>query len=304
MFNHVRSRHRDYRQVSTLSAHPPPQTIQNSMDAFVSRKRRRISGLEVIQAPTPLVPKEAAAKEACALNDDDEDTDLKLALLASLHPKIDQQTLLEALLVSQGSVDYASEALAPRLSKPATLRKTSGSIYQSSLASCGIASIQEVGVKKILAKKGRPLHLYLPEDVEAHTPCSLILNFLPREEADALLLELLHESSTYRKLEFQLFDRVVESPHTFGFYVNSLAEAEAQKTEYIYDGKKVEDVRQSLPEMLHALDKVEETVNLEIQRRIRDFYPDGKKLNHQSPGLWKPNTVRLRMHCAKVEMPY
>jgi hypothetical protein len=273
------------------------------MDAFVSRKRRRISDLEAIQASTPLVPKPAAAKETPTLNDNnsDNDTDLKLALLASLHPKIDHHILLEALLISQGSVDRASEALAPRLSKPATLRKTSGSVHQSSLSSYGIASAQANGIKKTLAKKGRPLHLYLPEDIEAHTPCSLILNFLPREEADALLLELLQESSTYKKLEFQLFDRVVESPHTFGFYVNSLAEANAQKTEYIYDGKKVEDVRQSLPEMLQALDKVEETVNQEIQRRIRDFYPNGKKLNFQSPGLWKPNTVRSRMHCVTIE---
>src|SRR5438045_2000007 len=37
--------------------------------------------------------------------------------------------------------------------------------------------------------------------------------------------------------------------------------------------------------------KVQEAVNLEIQRRIRDFYPDGKKLKYQSPDPWKPNTA-------------
>jgi hypothetical protein len=262
------------------------------MDAFVSRKRRRISGPEAIQAVQ--APKPTAAKESHAPSDVDDDTDLKLALLASLHPNIDQQILLEALLISHGSVGHASETLAPHPSKFRSPKKTSGAIYQSSLASCGIASIQASRTKRSLAKKGRPLHLYLPEDIEAHTPCSLILNFLPRKQADALLLELLQESSTYKKLEFQLFDRVVESPHTFGFYVNSLAEAEAQKTEYIYDGKKVEDVRQSLPEMLKASDKVEEVVNQEIQRRICVAYPGGKKLKYQCPGPWKPNTVRHR----------
>lgn len=270
------------------------------MDAFVSRKRRRVSGPEAMLTLDSRVPKPTAATESAAFNDDD-DTDLKLALLASIHPKLDPRTLLEALLVSQGSVDHASEALATRQSNSEAKSQTSGSMYQCSLASCGIASVQASRARKKLAKKGRSLHLYLPEDIESHTPCSLILNFLPRKEADDLLLELLHESSTYKKLEFQLFDRVVESPHTFGFYVNSLAEAEDQKTEYIYDGKRVEDVRQSLPEMLKASDKVEDAVNQEIRRRIRDFYPYGKKLKFQSPVPWKPNTVRSIMRCFNVE---
>lgn len=54
----------------------------------------------------------------------------------------------------------------------------------------------------------------------------------------------------------------------------------------------MQDVRQSLPEMLKASTKVEQAVNSEIQRRIREFYPKGKKLRFQSPGPWKPNTVR------------
>lgn len=43
--------------------------------------------------------------------------------------------------------------------------------------------------------------------------------------------------------------------------------------------------------MLKACPKVEEAVNSEIQRRIRDFYPSGKKLRHQSPHPWKANTA-------------
>jgi hypothetical protein len=43
--------------------------------------------------------------------------------------------------------------------------------------------------------------------------------------------------------------------------------------------------------MLKASVQVKETVNEEIQRRIRDFYPDGKKLKYQSPDDWVPNTA-------------
>lgn len=43
--------------------------------------------------------------------------------------------------------------------------------------------------------------------------------------------------------------------------------------------------------MLKASTKVEEAVNREIERRIRDFYPDGQKLKYQSPDRWKANTA-------------
>ncbi|KAF2786033.1 hypothetical protein K505DRAFT_368577 [Melanomma pulvis-pyrius CBS 109.77] len=257
------------------------------MDAFVSRKRRcisRPSGLQHAQASVLSPPPPATVDET--------DTDLKLALLASLHPRVEQDSLLEALLVSQGSVDLASEALAQSRSlSPRKRPAASGTRHQSSLSSYGIRSSHGSRARNTPVKKGRTLHLYTAEDIEAHTPCSIIFNFLPREEADAVLLELLHESPTYTNLEFQLFDQVVKSPHSFCFYVNSLAEAEKQKTEYIYDGRKVNDVRQSLPEMLKASTKVEQAVNSEIQRRIREFYPKGKKLRFQSPGPWKPNTA-------------
>jgi hypothetical protein len=43
--------------------------------------------------------------------------------------------------------------------------------------------------------------------------------------------------------------------------------------------------------MLKACPLVEAAVNREIQRRIHDFYPDGKKLKYQSPSAWKANTA-------------
>ncbi|KAF1963234.1 hypothetical protein CC80DRAFT_530144 [Byssothecium circinans] len=243
------------------------------MDAFVSRKRRRVEPAKVTHQ-----------------EDAEESTDFKLAVLASLHPSIDESTILEALLASDGIVKQASDVLAPCTSQPSTPRKRPVG-YQSSLSAFGVTPIRTALAKKPLVQKGKTLHLYCPEDVEKFTPCSLLLNFLPTDQADALLLELLGEAPSYSSLEFKLFDKVVKSPHSFGFYVNSLADVQRQKTEYIYDGRKVEDVRQSTPEMLKACPQVQEAVNGEIQRRIRDFNPGGKKLTYQCPGQWLANTA-------------
>lgn len=178
---------------------------------------------------------------------EEEPTEFKLALLASLHPNLDEAALLETLLAADGSVEQASDYLnqpqiaSPRKrATPATPATPATVGYQSSLSSYRLAPPDGNPAKKASVKKGKTLCLYSPEDIEAHTPCSIIHNFLPPKQADALLSQLLEDASTYKSLEFKLFDRVVLSPHTFAFYVDSLEEAEEQKTEYIYDGRKVE----------------------------------------------------------------
>jgi hypothetical protein len=204
------------------------------MDAFVSRKRKRVEVPPKPVATTNVPPSESAERE-------EESTDFKLALLASLHANLDEVTLLEALLAADGSVEQASECLTQTSTASPRKRSAPSTVgYQSSLSAYRIAPLGATKSKKPLVKKGQTLYLYSPEDIEAHTPCSIIHNFLHQKQADALLSQLLEDAPTYQKLEFKLFDRVVLSPHTFSFYVNSLKEAEEQKTEYIYDGRKVE----------------------------------------------------------------
>ena len=192
----------------------------------MSRKRKRGES----------APKNAAQEE--------ESTDYKLALLSSLHPRLDATMLLEALLASDGSVEQASECVThTQTASPRKRPAPSTSVgYQSSLSAYRIAShgTWSGPARKTLVRKGQTLYLYSPEDIEAHAPCSIIHNFLPPKQADALLLQLLEEAPTYGTLEFKLFDRVVSSPHTMCFYVRSLAEAQEQKTEYIYDGRRVD----------------------------------------------------------------
>jgi hypothetical protein len=201
------------------------------MDAFVTRKRKRD---ETASRP-------AVATVRVEPEQEEESTDFKLALLASLHPHVDETALLEALLAADGFVEQASQCLTQSSGSPARKRPAPTTIgHQSSLTSYRIAPPNSIPAKKAVVKRGKTLFLYSPEDVETHTPCSIIHNFLPAKQADALLSQLLEDSSTYRRFEFKLFDRVVLSPHTYAFYVNSLEEAERQKTEYVYDGRQIE----------------------------------------------------------------
>ena len=245
--------------------------------------------------PKRLKPSLEAASLASAAEtaEDVESTEFKLAVLASLHPDRTPEVHLDYLLAYDGSVNKASFALTGNLTSAVERKRSRSTGYQSSLYSFAskpeAGKVGQVGYAKLLTKKGKTLHLHAPEDVEAHTPCSIIHNFLPADEADSLLRELLQEASSFRRDAFQLFDRTVESPHTIRFYVDSLAEAQEQKTEYVYNGSYVPDVAQTTPEMLRVSSIVRKTVNEEINRRIRDYYADGKRLKFQSLEDWKPN---------------
>jgi len=200
-----------------------------SMDTFVTRKRRRISS----------PPSETLEDRKEEFNDDDS-TDFKLAILASLHPNIGQSTILDILLAHNGSVGEASAALT---NPKSPLKKPTTTGYQSSLSTYVTPpSTTEVSSKKskLLSKRGKTLHLYSPEDVAAHTPCSIIHNFLPAEEANDLLKELLLEATTFQRTTFKLFDNIVQSPHTNCFYVEGSDQQRVQKTEYIYNGGLIE----------------------------------------------------------------
>lgn len=222
------------------------------MDAFVFRKKRKLSfthspdtsASTSTQETSPIdlqTRTDSCARTALAgLQDDDESTDFKLAILSSLHPDISQQMIWDVLISHDGSVEDASAAL----QSPDTPAKRSAATgYQSCLSSfvTPLGSTDIPAKKaKLLSKRGKTLHLYSPEDVAAHTPCSIIHNFLPSGVASDLLKELLLEAPTFQRDTFKLFDNVVQSPHTSALYVEDSEEQNVQKTEYIYNGSKLE----------------------------------------------------------------
>ncbi|KAL9021124.1 MAG: hypothetical protein Q9185_001663 [Variospora sp. 1 TL-2023] len=212
-------------------------------------------------------------------------TDLKLAMLASLFPDMEPATLLDVLLGADGSVDQAREVLSfPTTCSPRRKKPRHGIGYQTSLAafkqqppsSFSSATSAAAGTKNALTKKGQTLHLYAPEDIEAHTPCSIIHNFLPVDVAEDLLRELLDEAPTFERQVFKMFDNVVQSPHSACFYVESLEERRRQQTEYLYNG--------------HYL-TVRHSPDNAADARIQEHYPGGKKLKYQSSKEWVPNAA-------------
>jgi hypothetical protein len=207
------------------------------MDAFVFRKRKFSDSRRTTPSRLPSPIADSSSSNAL---EDSESTEFKLAMLSSLHPHVEQQTLLDVLLAHDGSVEEASASL----KNPESPQKRPAVIgYQSSLSAfVAPAADTDNTLKKtkLLSKRGKTLHLYSPEDVAKHTPCSIIHNFLPAEEANALLEELLLEAVTFERMSFKLFDNVVQSPHTSCFYVGGSEEQIMQKTEYIYNGGLVE----------------------------------------------------------------
>ena len=268
------------------------------MDAFVSRKKRKLEE----QAEEPF--EGAPIVSVILATPTEDDTDMKVAILASIYPAVDYATLLEALITCDGSIEAAKSALKVfseperRLASP----KSSALAYQSSLSAYGLSgSPQPRPGQTPLTKKGQTLHLYDPKDVAAHTPCSIVHNFLPPADADALLSELLEEARTFQRQTFRIFDNVVQSPHSACFYVESNEERSRQKTEYLYNGSNLTDVRELMPQMRAVQDRVRKAVNREIATRIRTHYPEGKKLRHQSPDEWLPNAAFVNCYAGGAE---
>ena len=229
------------------------------MQPFLSRKRPKISPstpkLPGYRSPQTKLPENPSPKNATfkegeeLVEEEEETTDLKLATLSSLFPTTDQATLLDLLISAEGSVKAVSSSLLPNPKTASPRKRTATRIgHQTSLSSfrrksAANAPESQSSVAKqrrVLTKKGQTLHLYTPEDIAEHTPCSIVHDFLPAREADGLLRELLVEAETFERQTFKLFDNVVQSPHSACFYVDSLEECERQKSLYLYNGSYLE----------------------------------------------------------------
>lgn len=241
-------------------------------------------------------------------DDESESTDVKLAILASLFPNVGQEALLDCLLEHDGSVDAASAALSTDIPKeekkprnPAVIgSQTSLKLFKGNQTP-GNGELSSPKKPRLLSKKGTTLHLYDPEDIAEHTPCSIIHNFLPTDIANDLLKEMLEESKSFEKITFKLFDNVVQSPHTSTFYVETDEELNIQKHEYFYNGARLTDVRKITTQLLRVKPLVQESVNQEIEKRIKTVYPRGEKLKFQSPDTWRPNAAFVNCYSGPQE---
>lgn len=332
------------------------------MDAFVTRQKKRKLG-----SPSPPPEKQKQLSTTARYEtpsrepetdstfvsnfasfgdgEDDESTEVKLAMLASLvadeGTDIDQDMLFDLLLAHDGSVEAAVDAFHSKPDKWKNKKKLkieSGVIgQQTSLRSLFPQTSSASPEKKstgyattLLSRRGRTLNLYDPVDVEAHTPCTLVHNFLPPALANDFLREMLAEAKTFGDpYTFKLFDQVVSSPHTSCFYLESATEAKeaiARRSAgtasgggyhpagrpslppgkpdadtfvlntdthegYRYNGSRLSDIRTVTPHMARVRPLVEAAVNKAIQQRIATHYPEGRKLRYQNPRPWRPNAA-------------
>jgi alkylated DNA repair dioxygenase AlkB len=292
------------------------------MDGFLfPRKRRRLT------APPSWAYLSEERPRRSSVDDDDDSTDTKLAMLLSLFPHTEEAELLDTLVSCDGSVKAASTRLSKRndllpsllSSSPRATKKlisitgsTAG--IQTSLSSYVIPEpdaatrkpgmITETAVfdaKRPLTKKGKTLCLFTPEDIAEQTPCSIIHNFLPPEQANALLIDLLEEARTFERYTFKIFNKTVRSPHTGAFFVANPEDERKQTSEYVYNGTFRTDVRQHTAQMRAVSEKVQCAINAEIEKRIRTRYPEKKKLKYQSPKEWIPNVAVVNCYDGPAE---
>ncbi|KAJ5491377.1 hypothetical protein N7539_002944 [Penicillium diatomitis] len=285
------------------------------MDSFVVKKKRR-------RSTSPAEDHKVRRTEVLDTSPvpdtiGDDSTDIKIAILLSLFPELNQEHLLDLLVSCDGSVDTVSELLASGISthtrRGSTRRATNASSLgaQTSLSSHLVHKASDGSIapfkdgpahrKALRTRKGQTLHLYSPDDVATYTPCTIIHNFLPPKQANALLAELLQESKYFSRYEFQLFNRTVKSPHTGSLYVSTPEEYRQHATEYRHGGTYQSNIRQATPELRAVSCKVQNAVNEAIRNRIRDFYPNGQKLKYQSPKEWKPNAAFVNCYDGPAE---
>lgn len=212
------------------------------------------------------------------LREEEETTDLKLALLSSLHPATDPATLLELLLISNGSVAAASSLLSDPPSPPPPRPSTSQSSLIPFLTAPPTSTPRP-------PKKGHTLHLYTPAHFAALTPTTLHPAFLPPSLASTLLSELLAESLTFPPPPpFSLFSNTVTSPHTTCLYLRT-----PSSHPYTYQGATMPATRPFTPSMAAATAAVEALVNADLSTRPR--------LPGQiPPGEWKVNAALVNCY--------
>jgi alkylated DNA repair dioxygenase AlkB len=246
----------------------------------------------------------------------EDSTDIKIAILLSLFPDLKQESLLDILVSCEGSVEAATSLLTSQdsssssplkkrvISNPALGAQTSLSSHVLTKGKDGsVTTLSDSFLRRkpLSTKKGQTLHLFSPEDIAAYTPCTIIHNFLPTEQANALLVELLDEAKHFSRYEFQLFNRTVQSPHTASLYVSTPEEYQQHTSEYKYGGTYRSNVRQATPGLRSVSRKVQKAVNEAVQAHIRDAYPDGKKLKYQSPKEWRPNAAFVNCYDGPAE---
>lgn len=197
-------------------------------------------------------------------DNEDLDTDTKLAILSSVFVDTPTEDLLERLISCDGVLKNAIQAQSALNTTPLP---ASGSLGNNPEARQ--VKLQWHGAAEPLKRKNEPvLEIHRAEQIESVVPCALILNVLPGSLAKELLLDMLRESQTWSQGYFKLFDRTVTSPHVAGFYLRSEREIEEHRA-YVYNGQSLGSIKPFTRFMNEAHQIVEEQTRAWLRKRER-----------------------------------
>ncbi|KTW30459.1 uncharacterized protein T551_01742 [Pneumocystis jirovecii RU7] len=238
-------------------------------------------------------------------NIDDNDTEMKLGILASIFPDDSVHMLLEKLIENDGSVQNILNAslnsclknknIFPKLKKQRKIdefiekreykcRCLSLAKQDLSASSLPIKMQRNDSLDVLKRTNTHVLHLYFSEQIAKLTLCTLIPNVLPHEMANSLLLKMLKESETWKRREFRLFERNVISPHKSCYYLH-------------FDENGLLKQKPFPEEMNEARILVKDIVNKVISSR--------KRLEYQDSSEWDPNFAVANLYAnAKENVGY
>ncbi|KAG4304185.1 hypothetical protein PORY_002366 [Pneumocystis oryctolagi] len=248
---------------------------------------------------------------------DNDDTEMKLGLLASVFPNDSVEVLLEKLVENEGSVENTLNAYINPCFKRKNIpskRKKQKRIDEfiektEHKRRCTLLTKQNLSSISLPIKmqfdnfvdtskrvNTHVLHLYFSEQINNLTPCTLIHNVLSNEIANSLLLKMMKESETWKRHEFRLFERNVVSPHKSCYYLH-FDENDLLKQKFFHNGSEIINVREFPEEMNNVRILVKDIVNKVMSSR--------ELLEYQDLNEWDPNFAVANLYSnAKENVGY
>lgn len=190
--------------------------------------------------------------------------------LAESYPSVPKDTLLELLLVCNGSKSSTESLIIDSLGLPPKKRKLDKPKYQSSIS--GLFQNLKRGKLSTTAQHAvRPftnpgstrqrtqvIQLFDPDDVSEHLApyASLHRSFLPTELSNNLLKHLMSQTLKLSENEFYLFGQLCKSDHATGVFLDKEVNGKSS-SEYVYNGQKVG--HHNYTELIKEVSKLAET---------------------------------------------
>lgn len=219
------------------------------------------------------------------MNSDSVDTDTLVAVVSSLlDAEADLSTIIDALVDSEGDPQAAADRIKSSkkrkaskldhwLQSPKNEKKPRETPKKTVSQSELMALLRQPAAgpsSKQLPPRLPPLTLSNPELVAKHTPCTLHPSVLPPELAARLFYTMHELSRNWKRNEWFLVNRVVQSPHSTCFYVRNAEYGTWDDAARFWYNGRVTDSPATFPApMEEACQIIERVVNQEISKRPR-----------------------------------